>query len=65
MNKRPDWDEYFMMMADVVKKRADCTRRQVGSLIVQNFRIISTGYNGTPHKIKTVVKADVCDVSTR
>ncbi len=41
-----------MMMADVVKKRADCTRRQVGSLIVRDFRIISTGYNGTPHKIK-------------
>lgn len=50
--KRPDWDEYFMMMADVVKKRADCTRRQIGSLIVRDFRIISTGYNGTPHKIK-------------
>ena len=51
-NKRPSWDEYFMMMADVVKKRADCTRRKVGSLIVRDFRIISTGYNGTPHKIK-------------
>ena len=51
-NKRPSWDEYFMMMADVAKRRADCTRRQVGSLIVRDFRIISTGYNGTPHKIK-------------
>ena len=50
--KRPSWDEYFMMMAEVAKKRADCTRRQVGSIIVRNFRIISTGYNGTPHKIK-------------
>jgi len=51
-DKRPTWDEYFMMMANVVKKRADCTRRKVGSLIVRDFRIISTGYNGTPHKIK-------------
>src|SRR3990167_1211551 len=50
--KRPSWDEYFMMMADVAKRRADCTRRQVGSIIVRDFRIISTGYNGTPHKIK-------------
>lgn len=49
---RPSWNKYFMMMADVVKSRADCTRRQVGSLIVRDFRIISTGYNGTPHKIK-------------
>lgn len=52
IDKRPSWDEYFMMMADVIKKRADCTRRKVGSLIVRDFRIISTGYNGTPHKIK-------------
>ena len=50
--KRPTWDEYFMMMAEVAKKRADCTRRQVGAIIVRDFRIISTGYNGTPHKIK-------------
>jgi dCMP deaminase len=50
--KRPTWDQYFMLMVDVVKLRADCTRRKVGSLIVRDFRIISTGYNGTPHKIK-------------
>jgi len=41
-----------MMLTNVVKSRADCTRRQVGSIIVKDFRIISTGYNGTPHKIK-------------
>ncbi|MFA6081295.1 MAG: cytidine/deoxycytidylate deaminase family protein [Patescibacteria group bacterium] len=51
-DKRPSWDEYFMMMSDVAKRRADCTRRQVGAIIVRDFRIISTGYNGTPHKIK-------------
>ncbi|MBI5123129.1 dCMP deaminase family protein [Candidatus Roizmanbacteria bacterium] len=51
-DKRPSWDEYFMMMANIVKNRADCLRRQVGSVIVRDFRIISTGYNGTPHKIK-------------
>lgn len=41
-----------MMLASVVKSRADCLRRQVGAIIVKDFRIISTGYNGTPHKIK-------------
>lgn len=50
--QRPSWDEYFMMLANVVKMRADCTRRQVGALIVKDYRIISTGYNGTPHNIK-------------
>lgn len=50
--KKPSWDEYFMKLAGVVRDRADCTRRQVGAVIVKDFRIITTGYNGTPHKIK-------------
>ncbi len=50
--KKPSWDEYFMRLAEVVKDRADCTRRQVGTIIVRDFRIITTGYNGTPHGIK-------------
>jgi dCMP deaminase len=49
---RPSWDEYFMKLAEVIKSRADCTRRRVGSIIVKDYRIISTGYNGTPHKIR-------------
>lgn len=51
MNK-PSWDEYFMEMAEFVKRRADCIRGHTGAVIVKDFRIISTGYNGTPHKIK-------------
>jgi dCMP deaminase len=50
--KRPLWDEYFMELAEVVKKRSNCLRRNFGTLIVRDFRIISTGYNGTPHGIK-------------
>ena len=50
--KRPSWDDYFLNLAFVVRSRADCTRRKVGALVVKDFRIISTGYNGTPHGIK-------------
>ena len=41
-----------MEIAKVVKSRADCLRRQVGAVIVKDFRIVSTGYNGTPMGIK-------------
>ncbi len=49
--KKPSWDEYFMELAIVVKRRADCLRREVGCILVKDERIIATGYNGTPHGI--------------
>ncbi|MBI2442044.1 MAG: cytidine/deoxycytidylate deaminase family protein [Lentisphaerae bacterium] len=49
---RPDWDTYFMDIAQVVKRRSNCLRRDVAALIVKDRRIISTGYNGTPSGIR-------------
>ena len=46
--KRPDWVTYFMNIAQVVSSRSNCITRQVGSIIISDKRIISTGYNGTP-----------------
>lgn len=46
--ERPSWDQYFMEMAEVAKKRSTCTRRQVGAVIVKDNRIMTTGYNGVP-----------------
>lgn len=45
---RPDWDWYFTNIAFAVALRADCSRRKVGAVIVQDNRIVSTGYNGSP-----------------
>lgn len=45
---RPSWDEYFLGIAKAVAVRADCTRRQVGAVIVRDNRIVATGYNGGP-----------------
>lgn len=45
---RPDWDNYFMEIAYVVAKRATCNRKHVGAVIVNDKRIVSTGYNGSP-----------------
>lgn len=50
---RPCWEEYFMSVAYLLAKRSSCTRLHVGSVIVDDKRIIATGYNGhikgTPH----------------
>ena len=45
---RPDWDHYFMEMAEVVAKRSTCLRRQVGAVLVKDRRILTSGYNGAP-----------------
>lgn len=45
--ERPDWDTYFLGIARAVAARADCTRRQVGCVIVDaDHRILATEYNG-------------------
>lgn len=49
---RPSWDDYFMEMAELVAKRSTCLRRQVGAIIVQENRVLSSGYNGSPKGMK-------------
>lgn len=49
---RPDWDTYFMQIAEVVSRRANCSRRKVAAVVVADRRIISTGYNGTPRGVR-------------
>ena len=46
--ERPSWDEYFMEMAELARKRSTCLRRGVGAVIVKDNRVLATGYNGTP-----------------
>ena len=60
MNKRLSWDEYFMQIADIVKTRSTCIRRQVGSVIVKDNRIITTGYNGAPSGLKHCTEIGGC-----
>ena len=45
---RPDWDEYFLKIAELVSERATCLRRKVGAVLVKDKRILATGYNGAP-----------------
>jgi dCMP deaminase len=58
---RPDWDTYYLNMAGVVATRADCTRRQVGCVIVdEDHRVISTGYNGAPAGLPGCLSDGAC-----
>src|SRR5512142_490234 len=47
MDERVPWDQYFMNIAQVVASRSTCPRKFVGSVIVRDRTILSTGYNGS------------------
>jgi len=44
---RAKWPEYFMNIAKQVASRSTCDRKHVGSVIVRDKTILSTGYNGS------------------
>lgn len=53
INRRLNWNEYFMTVSYILANRSSCDRLHVGCLIVKDNRIITTGYNGhirgSPH----------------
>ena len=46
IDKRLNWDEYFISTALLISSRSTCDRLKVGCVIVKDNRIISSGYNG-------------------
>lgn len=46
-DKRVDWNEYFMNIAEQVATRSTCDRKHIGAVIVRERTILSTGYNGS------------------
>ena len=66
MAERVDWHTYFMNIAQVVASRSTCPRKFVGSVIVRDRTILSTGYNGSirgmPHcdEVGHVLENDHC-----
>jgi dCMP deaminase len=75
-DKRPNWDEYFLLLAFMASRRASCYRRKIGAVIVIDKAVISTGYNGAPnyqpncldigecyrnkHNIKSLTQLELC-----
>jgi dCMP deaminase len=50
--ERPSWDDYFLSIAGLVSTRSTCLRRSVGAVLVRDKKILATGYNGAPSKVR-------------
>jgi len=58
---RPNWDGYFMAIAQVVASRYVCLRHKMAAVIANEDRqILSTGYNGPPRGLKHCVERGGC-----
>ena len=51
IRERPDWEVYFLKIAQLASTRSTCIRRQVGAVLVKEKKILATGYNGAPSGI--------------
>ena len=58
---RPDWDTYFLQIAQLASSRATCARRKVGCVLVDSKNhIVSVGYNGVPSKFDHCTDGFAC-----
>lgn len=52
MDKQLEKDLYFLRIAREVSKASSCMSRQIGSVLVKDGCIVSTGYNGPAKGVK-------------
>ena len=57
---RKDKVNYYLDIADSVRSRSTCMRRQYGAIIVASDEIVATGYNGAPRGRKNCDELGVC-----
>lgn len=64
---RPNWDDYFMKITHAVSERSNCMKQRIGAIIVKDFRIISTGYNGMSSSLGNCYLGNCprCNIKTR
>lgn len=51
MSNLKEWDKYFYDNCVSVSKGTKCLSRQIGTVLVKDNSIISTGYNGPPRGV--------------
>lgn len=54
------WDKRFMDLAEQIASWSSCLRRHVGSIVVRDKRILTTGYNGAASGIMSCVERNEC-----
>lgn len=47
---------YFIELTRLIARRSPCLSRQVGAIIVENNRVVSSGYNGLPAGYKHCIE---------
>lgn len=61
MDTRISWEQWAFGVAEAVSRRADCTRRQVGAIILDlDHRLIAAGYNGAPPSAQGCLSDGAC-----
>ena len=64
--KRPEWDEYFLSLAELVSRRSPDPSTKHGCVLVDSGqRVVSTGYNGpvsgVPNEIVPLTRPEKYD----
>ena len=57
---RPSKQEHYINIAKEVAQRSTCFRVRIGSIVVKDDAIISTGYVGAPRKTKDCLERGDC-----
>ncbi|HUT74664.1 MAG TPA: dCMP deaminase family protein [Armatimonadota bacterium] len=57
---RPEWDEYFMLLAKLAAIRSTCLSRPAGAVIVLDRQVLATGYNGSMPGVAHCTDKGVC-----
>src|ERR1700722_8627922 len=61
MDPRISFEQWAFGVAEAVSRRADCTRRQVGAVILDpDHRLVAAGYNGAPPGALGCLSAGAC-----
>ena len=64
--ERLKWDDYFISLSLLISNRSSCNRLNVGCILVNDRRVISSGYNGhlpgLPHDSVVIDNHEQCTV---